>query len=284
MSGGRNQKLWDAIDTLMALGSVAILAGLTVAYFAVAGGLPKDNTGDPAGWRPFAMSILTNMIPVFALFSVGFFTLRTLNRIRAAEDRDELLAGVSAAAAAAVGTGPTGGTVGAEGYARFRSDPPLGQLIAASSTIRIVVHYFDTWLNDNEDALLAFFDRGGKLLIVTPNPADGNLVAAVQARFTGTTKAALESKIRGTLEKAASIHKRSRRNDAVLEGYTLPFLPLYCAVQFDGRELMLSPYEHLREVAVKSPAFMYHLVHFPAVRDWFDKEFAYLVSKAVKVK
>jgi hypothetical protein len=116
-----------------------------------------------------------------------------------------------------------------------------------------VVHYFDTWLNDNEDALLAFFDRGGKLQIVTPNPADGNLVAAVQARFLGTTKVALESKIRGTLEKAASIHKRSRRNDAVLDGYTLPFLPLYCAIQFDGRELMLSPYEHLREVAVKSP-------------------------------
>ena len=58
-------------------------------------------------------------------------------------------------------------------------------LIQASSTIRIMVHYFDTWINHNEDALRTFFGHGGKLYIVLPDPNNDVLVDIIHGRFRG---------------------------------------------------------------------------------------------------
>jgi hypothetical protein len=286
MSTGKNKQLWAAIDTIFVIAALGIAAAMTGVFFWVGQGLPADPQQAGYLWRTYVMSVLASMIPVFLLFVASYFIMRTVQQIRATEEREELKEDVKASVAAGLAQAalPGGVPPTTVGYARFRDDPPWAALIQGSSTIRIVVHYFDTWINQNEQALRTFFSHGGKLYIVLPDYTDSGLLDLIKGRFQGQQKNVLESKIRNTFEKLKLIRGQGNRSDSIVEVYYVNFAPWYCALQFDQRELVLSPYEHERGVAVASPASLQHLAHFPAVREWFNKEFKYLAGAAVKTK
>ena len=306
MSGKTKELLGEMqrLFVLVAVVAVVVLAGI---FFLAGYQLPANPDPERTAYvsYSFVMAITANLIPVFLLFVASFVALKKINRIQAEEEQTELAGLVKAAVTecvaaekiglasevkAAVSAGivqagiPGGAPATAVAYSNFRDEPPWAALIENSSTIHIVVHYFDTWINQNQQALKTFFNRGGKLYMVLPDHTDGELVKLIQQRFPEQNKAVLESKIRNTFEKLKAIHDQCNRKDAGIEVAYVDFAPLYCAVQFDQRELVISAYEHNRKVAVASPAVMYYLGHFPAVREWFAKEYPFLTASTTKVK
>jgi hypothetical protein len=53
-------------------------------------------------------------------------------------------------------------------------------------------------------------------------------------------------------------------------------------MRFDNRGLLLSSYEHCRKIAVVSPAVHISLDRQSVTRYWFDREFEFLMKRAIE--
>src|SRR5271166_4562270 len=156
---------------------------------------------------------------------------------------------------------------------------PWQQLFSNCARIDIVVHYFDTWINSNFSLLQDFFNRGGTVRLVIPNFKNTSLVHTIKQRFPESTEDQIVTKIRQTPDRFEKILQNSKRRDANLEVCHIDDMILYCGIRFDDRVLVLSMYEHVRELRVSNPGFVIPLDQYPQTREWFDKEFSGLLAK-----
>ncbi|WP_162656304.1 hypothetical protein [Tuwongella immobilis] len=231
----------------------------------------------------FVMAITANLIPIFLLFVTSFVVLKKVNQIRANEERAELVKAVSDAVMGNLSGVSPGGNSPSAVFDNF-GKVPWTQFFAGCSNLDIVVHYFDTWINQHEVQLKKMLDRGGRIRIILPNYKNDELVALIKERFPDYTKEQVKKKIQNTFAKLEQIRVKAIHKHAIVVAYDVDSAPWYCGVSFDHRELVLSPYEHDRSLSVAAPATLVELPRLPAFQEWFEKEFAFLMGKAVETR
>lgn len=281
MKETRTKRLLSAVELLFVILAILIIGGLTALYFWIGSGNFVSQEAKLA--QSFFMGLLVNLIPVFLLFLGSYLIIRRIQQIRTEEENDTL----TRAIVQAVHDDLSGIQLGAVSnhsaviYEKF-GDVPWRSLLSTCSSLDIVVHYFDTWINTYSDDLKTLLDRGGTIRIILPNFANGDLLNQIAKRFPEYDVEQVRKKIENTYDKLNLIQTDSTHKRATVEAYYVDLMIWYCGIRFDRRDLILSPYEHSRKVRVASPATHILLNQHLALQDWFERDFEYLREKSIR--
>lgn len=232
--------------------------------------------------REFALAIITNLIPILIIFLISYTLFRRIQIIKAEQETSDLALRIAQELRATLSKDFLVGSPPDSAYYEEFDHVPWDDFIRTSSTIDICVHYFDTWISSHTRALMDFFNHGGRIRIVLPNPKNESLVRIIKQRFPEYDEEQVKTKIAYTSSRVALILEQATHKDARVETYYLDDFILYCGVRFDRRVLVLSPFEHLREMRVAAPAMILSLGKYEASQRWFEKEFFGLMSKSVE--
>lgn len=146
------------------------------------------------------------------------------------------------------------------------------ELLLGSIKVDIIVHYFDTWIRNNDKHLEDIFKRNGVIRIIVPNEDNKALVKLIKSRFPEYDEKLVKAKIHGTKEKLKLI--RDRVNKGTLEVFETDELGYYCGVKIDEKYLVYSSYDHIRNnMRIEAPTFVIRVDKETKMGDWFDKEF-----------
>lgn len=163
----------------------------------------------------------------------------------------------------------------------FRSADWTRLLGDHTGRLDIVVYYFDSWIKQNHEPLVAFFRKPStrvRVFVADPNDA---VVAKTLARLFNEYKPdELTSKVARTGERLASILREAGAAAERLEFYFVPHVLNYSAQCLDDRTLVLSPFEMYRKGKIDSPAIVIDLARSPDVATWWAKERDGLLSVA----
>jgi hypothetical protein len=168
-------------------------------------------------------------------------------------------------------------------YHRFNG-LPWQELISSSSQIDIVVHYFDTWIHNWVEPLKQLFARGGKVRLILPNYKNGALVEQISSRFPEYTTSQVRDKIENTFRKLVLLKDKSNHPNASVEVHYVDSMVWYCGMRFDRNKVVLSPFEHNREVSVSAPATLVSLDEQQEIHTWFEGELTKLIREATNEK
>lgn len=157
---------------------------------------------------------------------------------------------------------------------------PWGEIIGGASTVDICVHFWGRWLIDNSPAFQGLFEAGGTVRLVLPNPGNAGLIKAIKSRFPEHDEGRLASDIRDTRDRLFHLVGKSNHERAKAEVYFSDKLTWYCGVRCDLRYLILSLYEHARELRTESPTFFVDIGANGKAGEWFDREFGDLMQVA----
>ncbi len=91
------QKLFKQLDRYAIIGAVVLIIILSLAYFWLASSFNPTEGSGLGITKQFAMSLITNLIPVFLLFAVSYFLFRKEQEIRSEHDTDSLVKKISEA-------------------------------------------------------------------------------------------------------------------------------------------------------------------------------------------
>ena len=156
---------------------------------------------------------------------------------------------------------------------------PWKDLFDKAQTLDICVHYFNTWIQNNDEHIVNFFNRGGTLNIILPNPDNEQLILSIAPRFPDLEVGHLKANVRKTETDLNILLKRSTSRQSQVKAYYVDEMIWYCGLRF-GNTLVLSPYEQLRQVRVAAPAMVAPLDRNEKLNNWFNKEYEYLKTKA----
>ena len=216
---------------------------------------------------------------MFVLFIASYVVLRRIQEIKAEEDRHELASAISESVTTSLQ--PLLGKLGTTTtYDRF-NELPWQDLISSSSQIHIVVHYLDTWMHNWAEPLKQLFARGRQVRQILPTFENAALVEQVSNRFPEYSSSQVRDKIESTFRKLVLLKDKSNHLTASVEVYYVDFMVWYCGIRFDYSELVLSPFEHNREVCVSAPATLVSLDEYQGIHTWLEGELSKLVRDAL---
>ena len=153
-------------------------------------------------------------------------------------------------------------------------------LLPSCSRLDICVHYFDNWVSQNRRPLLDFIEKGGTIRIVLPNFKNEEVVRQINSRFEeDSTEQRIAEKINNTKSRLEVLQRESNRTN-ILEVYFTDHMIWYCGIRLDNRVLILSPFEHRRNMRVEAPVVIIQLDENREIREWFDKEFSWLIQNS----
>lgn len=154
-------------------------------------------------------------------------------------------------------------------------------LVSKARIIKIYVHYLDTWLGQNSPSISEFFERGGNLEIILPNPENKEVIGLIKSRFADFNKQQeIERKIKNTKSKLEQIQKHSKNKNAEVTVHFTNSMIWHFAIMVNNDLLLLSPFEHSVHVNVKSPIFEIDLKKLPRFYDWFVEDYNELIKQA----
>jgi hypothetical protein len=275
----REKQLLSELDRLAFIASGIAIAILASLYFVVGLQVQSANPFLLVA-REFVLAIITDLIPILIIFLISYTLFRRIQTIKAEQQTSDLAVQIAQEIRATLSRDFLVGSPPDSAYYEEFDHVPWDDLIRTSSTMDICVHYFDTWINLHTKSLQDFFDHGGRVRIILPNPKNETLVGVIKQRFPEYDEEQVRTKIAYTHNRLALILEKATHRDARLETYYIDEFILYCGVRFDRRVLVLSPFEHIREMKVAAPATMISLGKFESSQRWFEKEFSGLMAKA----
>lgn len=157
------------------------------------------------------------------------------------------------------------------------SSVPWADFVTAAQEITIIVRFNDSLVADNFDAFVRFFSsRSHRLTAVTLDPEDSDaLEIATLERDPQRTYYTSDQKMR---DRVVSTHAtlrdaltRAKGDEAQLALYTAPAIN-YAAYCFDGRELLIKPYEHKFDLSSRAPYLHVMLDRATALQRFWDNE------------
>lgn len=260
-----SHRLWEAIKSfefLSVLGAVVLIIACLLGYNAL---FPEGATRDD--WSTLVKGMIGNLLPVFILFLGSFFIFGRMQNLRQQEFLDELGERVRL-------------TIQSPIIERF-NEVPWASLIINARNIDISVHYFDTWINQNSDAIQDFFKkRDVKLRIILPDSTSQPLLDTLLPRFPELNTENLRHKILNTSNKLRNIHKEAKATKAAVKIFQTQKLQWYCAVRFDKSVAVLSVYENARIGGTRAPAVLVDLTKHAKVAEWLENEFNTILETA----
>lgn len=232
-------------------------------------------------YSPFIKSLIVELMPLGLVFVVSYFVFRKIQDIREKQLLEDLSAGISSNLVKDLQKVFLE-TETNQGY--LLTD--FGQidwedLFRGSLRVDIFVHYFDTWIRNNDTHLEKILQSGGAIRIILPKSGNKNLVKQIKARFPEYEESEIKTKIQKTKDKLELIKSRVTNSEATLEIYEVEDLGYYCGVRIDNRYLVLSNYDHIRDkMKIEAPTFIIKLDSVSKIKDWFEKEFNGLIDKS----
>jgi hypothetical protein len=174
---GNPAELYKAASFGLACSAWLATALFALAYF----WLLKDA---PAGWfNDFLVAALPGAAVVAVTYAIGYYVL-----IRKGISRDQRLVegfletlGERSAVAPEV-----------IAFAPHPRDIGWSQLLDGAESVTIVARWFDTWSNENRNALGRFFERGGHLEAVMLDPANEEALSTAVAQHQGFAESEAE--------------------------------------------------------------------------------------------
>jgi len=297
-----------------------IALGLTVAFIAVGWSIqawivlqkqPNDIAIRYAG-ALFGIGLLTNLTAASLIYCILYWTLserilKEINGLESEESRATLVDTVEKSVkstyesskhdlsetlvSAVHATLDHWKETRVEEFSMF-SEPPWDDWIRTAETIEICVQGMEHWVQKHESAWHEFFRHDGTVKLFLPNPDDPQVLQILLERLPDRDQEEMKVEIKNTyrhLKEAQGL-----ATDGKIVHYQLRKMNWYCAVRFDERILLISPYEHLRvnqqlgntapqpsqEPHVKSPSYKIPLqeaAHLHTAK-WIKKEFEGLAS------
>ena len=275
MSSSNNSRIWKEIDRLYAWISIGIILVLALIYFIVYSFVPESFA------RSLALNVISDLIPVFIVFVGAYWFLRRIQQFRSQEEITRLSDSISVKVAQSLAQRLLHNSSEVVYYEEFYK-VPWNDLLNTCSALDIIVHYYDTWINTNARSLQSVLDRGGTIRVILPNYENKELLSWIQKRFPEYSPDLLRKKISNTEEKLKLLVRNSTNKHARLEVYYVDHMIWYAALRFDRRYLILSPYEHSRQMRLSAPAILVSLSSFEIAQNWFEKEFQGLIELSVE--
>ncbi|MFQ5962665.1 MAG: hypothetical protein ACE5KZ_00090 [Candidatus Scalinduaceae bacterium] len=154
----------------------------------------------------------------------------------------------------------------------------------SSSTIDIIVYYYDSWVNSNYDDITSFFRKPGtSMRVFVANPNDSFIFSTIHRLFPDSGKEAIKEKVSKTGERLAKALKTAGGDSERLEFYYVPHILNYSAQCIDGKILILSIFEMFRESRIDSPAILIDLSKSKHITNFWHKELKGILNESEKV-
>ncbi len=273
------EKLIKATNILTVWASIPLIIALGFIYVKIGKIIPGSPERELYQWLTLLQSVLAGIIPVFLLFIGSYLILQKIQDIKQEAERKKLVENIGKQFDAKIQPLIEKLSI-PKCYDNFNR-VPWDDYIKESSKIDILVHYFDTWINQRTDIITDFFRQGGTLNLIIPNPEDENLIRIIKSRFNDSSYERILDKVRRTSGKFQELRNSANNPTSKLNIFITDQITWYCAVRFDERYLILSPYEHTHDVSVQSPAVVIPLDNnHPKINDWFNKEMRHFAQKS----
>jgi hypothetical protein len=223
----------------------------------------------------FVQNIIVEFLPIGATFIISYFIFRKVQELKEKEAVSDLAIEVSETLLPAIKTYVTQAN---QNYQLIEfTKINWEELLSAALKIDIIVHYFDTWIRNNDKLLEDIFSRNGTIRILVPNEENKSLVKTIKNRFPEYEEKIVKAKIHGTKEKLSMI--KNRVNKGTLEIYESDELGYYCGIKVDEKYLVYSSYDHIRNnMRIEAPTFIIRIDKEVNINNWFSKEFDGLVK------
>ncbi len=225
---------------------------------------------DQPNTQNFVQGLTVDLTVAFLLFAGSYFALKQIEEIKYEERADDLADRVAL-------------RVTDDGilYTDCLADVPWKEHIGESSRIVIYAQYCDAWIAGLGMHFRKFFENGGQVEIVLPAWRNPEVIAAIRWRQPQETDEKLRQKIVDSYERLFSLCAGAHR-DARVTVHFVDHPMLNFGVRFDGVQLVLSWYEHIRGASGLCPAVYVDLARKPSARRWFEKEWTGLRASAVE--
>lgn len=158
-------------------------------------------------------------------------------------------------------------------------------LNGSTRNIDIVVYYFDSWVNSNFEALVAYFRKPNtRMRVFVANPDDKQILENIHRLFPDRTQDDLYNKVNKTGTRILQALDRAGATHTRLEFYHFPHFLNYSAQCIDNRILVLSIFEMFRTTRIDSPAIVVDLDKSEHLRQYWDKELKGLLDNSERIR
>lgn len=271
MSSNKSTKdALKAYDNLLVWTSVLLTVVLVLVHFFA------DKIFTSSTTINFIENLTIEFIPIGVAFIVSYLVFRKVQQLKEKQSISELSESVSQEIIPAIETMLN--ATPAHGYNLVDFNKiPWDELLQGAMRVDIMVHYFDTWIRNNDDFLEAVFRRSGTIRLIIPNFNNYNLVQSIKQRFPEYSYNHVKDKIENTKNKLDLIIQRAGAGN--LEVYQTEERVYYCGIRIDEKVIVLSNYDHIRDkMKIEAPTFLFEISKQPGINDWFQKELEGLIA------
>jgi len=261
----RTRRLLRQIDRITFFGALGgiilcISAYITSSYL----------LSDRPNTQNFVQGLTIDLTVAFLLFSGSYFALKQIEEIKFEERGDDLADRVAS-------------RVMDDGilYTDCLADVPWKDHIGESARIVIYAQYCDAWIAGLGMHFRRFFENGGQVELVLPAWKNPEVIASIRWRQPQETDDKLRQKIVDSYERLFALCANAHA-DARVTVHFVDHPMLNFGVRFDGAQVVLSWYEHIRGASGLCPAVYIDLARKPSARRWFEKEWTGLKASAVE--
>ena len=278
----KNKTIWEELARLAAITSVVALIICVLLYIYMYNQKPQENSSW-FGVYTLLLSVISNFIPILSIYLGSYFIFYRIKNIKQLHDTEDLSSLIAHKVNSLISEKDLSISPSEISCYEEFNKIPWDNLLSTSSSLDICVHYLDTWVNTHSELIKKLFDRGGKVRIILPNYNQYSVVKVIKQRFPEYTEDQIKTKISNTISKLETVLNKSTHKNACLEAYLMSDMMWFCAFRVDRRVLILSPYEHIREMKIGSPAILFQLGTYSLVQSWIEKELSGMIEHSISV-
>jgi|GEM_PF-3009220 len=145
--------------------------------------------------------------------------------------------------------------------------------------IDIVVYYFDTWLKQNKQELIAFLKRSDtRINLIVCDPDKEENIKYIHSLFPENSEGYLKEKIHKTYKLLASIAEEAGAKKERIKFYCSERPLTYSIQRFDNKKAALSVFEMFRQDRIGSPMMLIDLSDSRKISQFLEKEIGGLIE------
>lgn len=152
--------------------------------------------------------------------------------------------------------------------------------IQRSHKIDIVANYFDKWLARNQESLIIFLRKGGKLRIIMSKTDSPEELLLILRHFQDLNQNDLQIKIDLTVKELKELNAKSRAKEKQIQVYYYDFAISYPLIRIGNTLAVFSFFKHNWDVRYDSEPSILINADEPVFNKFLENEINYLISKS----
>jgi hypothetical protein len=161
------------------------------------------------------------------------------------------------------------------------------EILGNAKNLNIAVFYFDSWVTENWDAIIAFLKNGGRLRIVMTKTNDSQEMNYILRKFPKFKDDPNEliQKVDKTKTRLIDAITKSRVQANKIEIYHYPLNISYPLILIDNKYVVLSVFSNFNhDIRVETPSLLMDLSDSKKIMHFWEEEFKELCNKSTKIK